>query len=198
MWGFLLASLLIELTPGPNMTWLAVVGARHGRRAALAAVAGVCLGLGLAGLVAGFGLTVLFNTFPSLLTALRVAGTLYLLYLAYDAWIDADDEDVAAASYRTYFSQGFVSNALNPKAYLFYAAILPQFLSPDAGWPQIAWLTALYVAVATGVHTAIALASGSLAGWLKHSPQAVILRRVLAALIGLAAIWFFISTGNLK
>ena len=56
MLAFLLASLLIELTPGPNMTWLAALGASRGRAAALAAVGGVALGLAFAGAVAGFGL----------------------------------------------------------------------------------------------------------------------------------------------
>lgn len=57
LWSFLLASILIELTPGPNMTWLAVLGAARGRKIALAAVAGICLGLAVAGIVAGVGLT---------------------------------------------------------------------------------------------------------------------------------------------
>ncbi len=199
MWAFIAASVLIELTPGPNMTWLAVLGATHGRKSALAAVAGVALGLAVAGAVAAFGLVVLFDAFPGLITVLRVAGTLYLFYLAYDAWVDASGAEVNAAPNATYFAQGFVSNALNPKAYLFYAAILPQFLTiPDHPAREIALLTAIYVAVATTIHSGIALLSGSLAGWLRKSPQAVVVRRGLAVAIGLAAIWFFISTGQLK
>ena len=55
LWSFILASILIELTPGPNMTWLAVLGASRGRPTALAAVAGICIGLAIAGAVIGFG-----------------------------------------------------------------------------------------------------------------------------------------------
>ena len=199
MWAFVVTAIIIELTPGPNMTWLAVLGATRGRGAALAAVAGIALGLALAGLVAGLGLTVLFDNFPSLLTALRIAGTLYLFYLAYDAWTDAvGEEKIADKPNSAYFSQGFVSNALNPKAYLFYAAILPQFLAiPDHPQLQIAMLTAIYVAIATTIHAGIGLTAGSIAGWLEHSPQAVLIRRALAVAIGLAAVWFFISTGRM-
>ena len=199
MWAFVLTATIIELTPGPNMTWLAVLGATRGRTAALAAVAGIALGLALAGLVAGLGLTVLFENFPSLLTALRIAGTLYLFYLAYGAWTDAvGEEKIADKPNSAYFSQGFVSNALNPKAYLFYAAILPQFLNiPDHPQRQIALLTAIYVAIATTIHAGIGLAAGSIAGWLEHSPQAVLIRRALAVAIALAAVWFFISTGRM-
>ena len=199
MLEFVIASIVIELTPGPNMTWLAVLGATRGRGPALIAVAGVCLGLALAGLVAGLGLTVLFVTFPSLLTALRYAGTLYLLYLAYAAWVDTQaPPEVQGRKTSSYFMQGFVSNALNPKAYLFYAAILPQFLSAANATREIVLLTSIYVAVATTIHFLIALASGSLANWLAHAPHANTLRRAMALAIAAAAVWFFISTGQMK
>ena len=200
MFAFLLTAVFIELTPGPNMTWLAVLGATRGRSAALAAVAGIALGLALSGIVSALGLTVLFDNFPSLLNLLRYAGTIYLFYLAYDAWTDAGAaEAVIKKSKKAYFAQGFVSNALNPKAYLFYAAILPQFLSiPDHPHTEIALLTAIYVAVATLIHATIGLLAGSVAEWLAHSPAAVTVRRALAIAIALAACWFFISTGHLK
>jgi len=198
MLAFIIAATLIELTPGPNMTWLAVLGATRGRKPALAAVAGIGLGLTLAGLVAGLGLTLLFQAFPSLLTALRYAGTFYLFYLAYDAWQDSTKPpQVAARSHSAFLVQGFVSNALNPKAYLFYAAILPQFLTTANQTREIALLTAIYVVVATSIHFFIALAAGSLADWLAHAPQAQTLRRAMALAIAAAAIWFFISTGHM-
>jgi threonine/homoserine/homoserine lactone efflux protein len=200
MFEFIIASIIIELTPGPNMTWLAVLGATRGRGSALATVAGICLGLAFAGLVAGLGLTLLFDNYPSLLMGLRWLGTFYLFYLAYDAWIDSTAaENIEEKSMLAYFVQGLISNALNPKAYLFYAAILPQFMTvTDNPQQQLALLTAVYVAIATAIHTAIAILAGSLSGWLEHSPQAKLVRRCLAVAIAIAAIWFFISTGNLK
>ena len=200
MLGFLLTAIIIELTPGPNMTWLAVLGATRGRAAALFAVAGVALGLSLAGIVAGLGLTVLFDNYPSLTTGLRVAGTLYLFYLAYDAWTQASgNEAVSGRSNNAYFTQGFISNALNPKAYLFYVAILPQFLSvADQPIKELTILTMIYVAVATSIHFVIGFAAGSLSPWLAHSPQATLLRRVMAAAIAATGVWFFISTRHLQ
>ena len=197
MFAFLLASLLIELTPGPNMTWLAALGASRGRAAALAAVAGVALGLAFAGPVAGFGLSAIIQSEPWLFNALRWAGALYLLYLAYDAWRSsaASIEVTAAAPLRQFFLQGLASNLLNPKAYLFYAAILPQFIDtarPVGG--QVVTLTLLYVAVATLVHAAIAFLSGTLAPWLASSPSATALRRALALAIAATAVWFLYST----
>ncbi len=200
MLEFIVASIIIELTPGPNMTWLAVLGATRGRASALAAVGGICLGLAFAGLVAGLGLTLLFDNYPSLITGLRWVGTLYLFYLAYDAWVDSDAaQKVEEKSNVAYFAQGLISNVLNPKAYLFYAAILPQFIMiSDHPKQQVATLTIIYVVIATIIHASIAVLAGSLSSWLEHSPQAILVRRCLAVAIALAAIWFFISTGNLK
>lgn len=197
MLTFLLASLLIELTPGPNMTWLAALGASRGRPAALAAVAGIALGLVFAGAVAGVGLSALIATEPWLFAGLRWAGAIYLMYLAYDAWRDSGRpvELRQEAPLPQCFMQGLIGNILNPKAYLFYAAILPQFIDstrPIAG--QVVILTLLYVAVATAVHTAIALLAGSLAPWLAGSPHAGLVRRALAIAIAATAFWFLYAT----
>jgi threonine/homoserine/homoserine lactone efflux protein len=196
MISFVLASILIELTPGPNMTWLAVLGATKGRTAALAAVAGICLGLTIAGLVAGLGLSALLLQVPELFTALRWAGTLYLFYLAWDAWRDAAEvQDATSQTTRQAFVQGLVSNVLNPKAYLFYAAILPPFIDPQKEvLEQILFLSLTYVAIATIIHAGIAVLAGAIARWLSTSSKAVILRKALALLIAAAAVWFFFST----
>jgi threonine/homoserine/homoserine lactone efflux protein len=196
MWSFVLASIIIELTPGANMTWLAVLGATRGRKVALAAVAGICIGLAIAAAVAGLGLTTVLSRYPELLTALRWAGTLYLLYLAWEAWTDSDKGTASAnTSVAASFRQGLISNMLNPKAYLFYAAMLPPFIKPDAdATQQVVLLSAIYVGIATIIHAGIAIASGSVADWLEKSPQAVIVRKSLAVLIAAAAIWFFYST----
>jgi threonine/homoserine/homoserine lactone efflux protein len=196
LWSFVVASILIELTPGPNMTWLAVLGAARGRTTALAAVAGICVGLAVAGTVAGVGLTAVFTQWPYLLDVLCWVGTFYLFYLAWDAWRDSDDvqsganEDPIRA-----FQQGLITNILNPKAYMFYAAMLPQFMSGTMGVAtEVTLLTAVYVAVATIIHAGIAVLSGTLANFLKSSSKAVTIRRGMAALIAIAAIWFFYST----
>jgi threonine/homoserine/homoserine lactone efflux protein len=196
MLSFILASIIIELTPGPNMTWLAVLGATRGRTQAFAAVAGICLGLAIAAVIAGLGLTALLYEVPQLFTALRWAGTLYLLYLAWDAWTDAKGhEEIHNGTPARAFTQGLISNILNPKAYLFYAAMLPQFIDPaKSASQQIALLSVIYVVIATIIHACIAMLSGGIADWLAKSPQALVVRRILAALIAAAAVWFFYST----
>lgn len=197
-WSFIAASILIELTPGPNMTWLAVLGAARGRMTALAAVAGIAIGLAVAALVASFGLTALLTAFPALVHGLRLGGTAYLFYLAWDAWRSSNaSPDGRHAGLAAAFRQGLIGNVLNPKAYLFYAAVLPQFIS-GAGdlMREVALLSAAYVGVATIIHGGIAILAGTAARFLESSPHAVTIRKAMAVLIALAACWFFYATNT--
>ncbi len=80
--AFAVTSLIIELTPGPNMAYLALIAATEGRRPGYAAVAGVALGLGALGLAAAVGLSALIAEAPVVYQAIRWAGVAYLLWLA--------------------------------------------------------------------------------------------------------------------
>jgi threonine/homoserine/homoserine lactone efflux protein len=195
---FLVTATLIELTPGPNMAWLALLGASRGRMAALAAVAGVGLGLSIAGAAAALGVSALIGKTPWLFQALRWAGSLYLFYLAWDTLTGSSAE--ADAKYdkpvRRYFLQGLGSNILNPKAYLVYAAVLPQFVILTVPvLPQLALLTVLYVLVATVIHSGIAILAGSFNAVFARPVYRVWINRCFAGLLALVAIWFFYSTG---
>jgi threonine/homoserine/homoserine lactone efflux protein len=84
--SFLLTSFLIEITPGPNMTYLALVSASDGRRAGFATVLGVASGLAVVGAIAAIGVAELIQASTLLYEVLRWAGVLFLLYLAWDGW----------------------------------------------------------------------------------------------------------------
>jgi threonine/homoserine/homoserine lactone efflux protein len=195
---FLATAILIELTPGPNMAWLALLGASRGRMAALATVAGVALGLAIAGTAAAVGVSALISTTPWLFNALRWAGSLYLLYLAWDAWHGGTDgvDEKNDPSMSRYFLQGLGSNMLNPKAYLVYAAVLPQFINvPGNVLNQLIILTSLYVFVATAIHATIAMLGGSLNGFFADTTSRKMLGRIFALILTAVAVWFFYSTG---
>ena len=109
--SFAFAAVLVELTPGPNMAWLALLAATEGRARGFAAVAGVALGLGLMGAAAALGLAALVQTQPQVYQALRWAGMLYLLWLALEAWRAASSEagDKIGQNGWHYFWQGVAS-----------------------------------------------------------------------------------------
>src|SRR6476659_2017290 len=126
--AFILTSLIIEMTPGPNMAYLAVLSASRGRIAGLAAVLGVASGLALLGVAVGLGAGSLILNNPLAYEGLRWAGALYLCWLAYDSWHEARQPVEAAPVARSrlvHFRRGFVTNLLNPKAALFFIAVVP-------------------------------------------------------------------------
>jgi threonine/homoserine/homoserine lactone efflux protein len=194
--SYLATVLLIELTPGPNMAYLAALTLGSGRRAGLAAVAGVALGLALIGLAAALGAAALVAASPVLWNALRWAGTAYLFYLAWETWRGEAETspaglDGARLGHRRFFLRGLVTNILNPKAALFYVAIMPRFLPPKgADLSDGLLLTAISVAIATIVHMAIVLLAAVLHPVLSQPTRLRGTRRMLA--IGLAgiALWF--------
>lgn len=195
--GFALASLLIELTPGPNMMYLALLSASEGRRAGLAAVAGVALGLTLVGLATALGVSALILQQPLAYQTVRWAGVGYLLWLAYDGWRgaeQAEDQGGPGESLSRYFRRGLITNLLNPKAAMFYVAVLPGFLPEGAGVVDAVTLSAVYVAVATVIHAAIVAAAGSAQVVLQDEARAKVVRRGLAiGLVGVA-VWVVIKT----
>jgi len=196
--AFALTSLILELTPGPNMAWLALLSVDRGRIAGLAAVAGVGLGLLVLGVAAGFGLGSLIAENRWLYEALRWGGIAFLLYLAWDSYresrqpLGARDTNQRLA---LHFRRGLVTNLLNPKAALFYVTVLPNFVDaarPAAG--QLLLLTGIYVTVATLVHAAIALAGGQLQPLFATDRARRVLGIVAAVLLVAIAVWVALAT----
>ena len=196
--AFALASLLIELTPGPNMTYLALVAAAEGRRLGFAAVAGVALGLLTIGLVAAFGVAEIIRSSDLLYELLRWAGVAFLLYLAWEGWMKgAEDAPLAAPSMAALFRRGLITNLLNPKAAVFYVTVLPAFTVPSSELlPQTLTLSLIYVSVATAVHAAIVLMASLVHPWLADPVWERRARRILSALLALVAIGFMWSTAR--
>jgi threonine/homoserine/homoserine lactone efflux protein len=197
--AFLLTALLIELTPGPNMAWLALTSASEGRRAGLAAVSGIALGLGVLGAISAFGLAELATASPVVFHLLRYAGVAYLLWLAWQAWTGKGEVSPGAAKdnaqLSAWFRHGLLLNLLNPKAAIFFIAVLPAYISPgQIVMTQTLSLSASYVAIATAVHVAIVLLAGQAHDWLSSGSRQRIVRRGFAIMLAAVAIWFLVST----
>jgi threonine/homoserine/homoserine lactone efflux protein len=196
LFEFALASLLIELTPGPNMAYLAALSLAEGRRTGLAAVAGVALGLAGIGLLAAFGLAAAVERIPYAYEVLRYAGAGFLLYLAWEGWRGIGDAQGDSIGRGAAFRRALLTNLLNPKAAAFYLAVLPLFLNPARQdiTVQTLELVAVYVAIATAVHAALVLFAAGLRPYLVQGPYERLVRRLLAASLALVAIWFFWGT----
>jgi threonine/homoserine/homoserine lactone efflux protein len=196
VFSFLLICLVVELTPGPNMAYLTMISSVHGRKAGFSMVAGITAGLFVVGLVATLGAAALVLENPTLYHSLRGAGILYLLWLAWDSWrTPALSTGIAAHFDHRSFWRGFVTNILNPKAWMFYVTVLPAFI--DTSRPflgQALAMTTAYVMVATLVHSTIAIL-GERGGRYLHGPAAMkTMRYVFSGLLLGLAIWFAWST----
>lgn len=191
---FLAAVILMEITPGPNMGWLALVSLSQGRTAGLAAVAGITLGLSLWMVAAAFGLTEVVMRWPALYQAIRWAGVVFLLYLAWDAWRSTDAtarQTPEPALRRQLFRRGLIGNLLNPKAALLYVVLLPGFMRPGYGAPlvQALVLGGLHIGISIVVHSAIVLTASRAGGSLLTRQQSPVMRTLMALSLVAVAAW---------
>ncbi|HIG22296.1 MAG TPA: LysE family translocator [Henriciella marina] len=195
--AFLGAMALVELTPGPNMGWLTALAAQQGRRVGFMAVVGITLGLAVQLVLAATGFSAFIAGNPLVYEVLRWAGIAFMLYLALEAWRETGEASPGQAKALEGFRRGFIANLLNPKALVFYIAVVTQFAGrggevPSAG--AILILGSLHILVAILVHVCLVLAGSRLGEQIEHYRQSPWVRAGFAlALIGIAA-WMAVST----
>ena len=185
----------MALTPGPNMIYLVSRSICQGRTAGLISLGGVALGFVFYMLCAAFGITALLLAVPYAYDALRFAGVIYLLWLAWQALKPGGRSpfEVRALppdSPRKLFAMGFVTNLLNPKIAILYLSLLPQFIDPRHGsvLAQSLVLGCVQIAFSVTVNATVAITAGSIAGFLARRPAWLAMQRWLmgTVLAGLA------------
>lgn len=189
------AALLMVLTPGPNMIYLISRSICQGKRAGVVSLLGVIAGFLVHMFAAAAGLTALFLAIPMAYEALKWAGAVYLLWMAWQAVRPGarspfEARDLPVDPPRRLFLMGFLTNVLNPKIAFFYLSIFPQFVSPAHGslFVQSIELGFTQIAVSFTVNLSIALSAASLAAWFARSPRWLAAQRYVmgAVLAGLA------------
>lgn len=195
--GFALAVLLIEITPGPNMAWLVSLTLSNGRKAGLAATAGIAIGLTLNAALSSAGLSALLVNIPVVGQWVGIAAGMMMLWLAWRGWQEGGESSPAAVA--TYTPQrdllaGIGINLLNAKAALFFITVVPQFLSgPSAHFSEILVLGLISVGVATLVHLTLVLGADHLRRFVTTPATIRPVRRVLALVMVMVGCWFFYS-----
>ncbi|MNO52924.1 Homoserine/homoserine lactone efflux protein [compost metagenome] len=135
---YLLASLGLSLTPGPNSLLALTHGALYGARRTLFTIVGGVFGFSALIALAMFGLSALLQTSASVLSVLKWVGGAYLIWLGIQLWRSPAmhlelSGRTAQMSNTGLFRQGLLSAMANPKVLLFYGAFLPQFIDPQRG-----------------------------------------------------------------
>lgn len=178
--AFAVAAEALLVVPGPSVLFVVSRGVTYGRRAALATVAGNTAGSALQVVLVAVGLGAVVARSAAVFTAMKLFGAAYLVHLGIRAWRDrrslAGALGTAVAPPRStarLVRDGFVVGATNPKSTLFFLAVLPQFVRPEAGHPslQLLALGLLFCAMALVSDGAYGLAAGSVRRWLARSPR---------------------------
>jgi len=168
--GFLLASMLITLAPGPDNLLVLCLGMARGRKPDIAFGLGCAVGCLNHSLLAALGGSTLIATSPVAFQALKLAGGLYLMWLGIQAVCQMQDaacQSVTQASReseRQLFVRGLLANAINPKVVLFFLAFLPQFVDKSGapgGW-QIMQLGMVFTVQAALIFSAIGWFAGTI------------------------------------
>lgn len=176
--AFTAASLLLAMTPGPDMTLSISRALSQGRGPALYVVLGTSLGIVVHTLLVAFGISALITASPTAFLILKTGGAAYLLWLAVQAIRYGSNFTVKAATgpRGTAFaniSTGFWVNLLNPKVIIFFMTFLPQFISasdPDVTG-KLVFLGLFFIVVGIPVNIIVILAADGLAGWLQRNPK---------------------------
>jgi threonine/homoserine/homoserine lactone efflux protein len=176
--AYTVASLLLFVTPGPDMSlWLSrTIGS--GRAAGFAAMAGTNAGCLVHTVLAAFGISVLIAASETAFLALKIVGAAYLLWLAVDAIRNGSSLNVregvqASPSIAKNALLGFTVNLTNPKVVLFFITFLPQFVS--ASDPHVTgklmFLGLFFVLLSLPLSTLLILGAERLVNWLKARPR---------------------------
>lgn len=181
---FLGATLALNLTPGPDMLYVIARGSGEGTRAAIVSTFGIATGTLVHLTAVALGLVSLLAAVPLTYDLLRYAGAAYLVYLGVRALFSGAASaaaPVVPASLGRIYRQGVVTNVLNPKVALFFAAFLPQFADPSRGsvLAQLVALGLLFNLSGTTVNLAVGVAAGHAGARLReHLGPASALRKV--------------------
>ena len=187
---YVAAVALLIVTPGPTMLMCMTNSINHGPRRAMTSVAGAVTAVLGVMLLSAMGLGALLATSETAFTVAKVAGAAYLIWLGVktirsDAVLQLEGE-AAGSPGHSFYLQGFLVGASNPKAVLFFAAFFPQFLNPaEAIAPQFAVLASTFVAFELTVLTLCALGVARLMPLLRSSAPVRWINRICGGLFTL-------------
>lgn len=176
--AFITASVLLTLSPGPDIIYVLVQSITNGRTAGLFTTLGLVSGIIVHTSLVAFGVSAIIKESEIFFTILKTFGALYLFYLAYKVWkssgeLYVDTSTAPSKSNGALFQQGFIMNVLNPKVTIFFLAFFPGFLwDPEENTIyQFFVLGLLFLVQAFLIFSLVALLAGKISGYLKSHPS---------------------------
>jgi threonine/homoserine/homoserine lactone efflux protein len=177
--AFALLSYALIVIPGPNVLFVISRALQLGRAAGLAAVLGGQIGVYAQVIAVAFGVGALVERSVAIFTVIKLAGAAYLIYLGVQAvrhrrsLSAALDAPVVAKTTGRMLRDGFIVGVSNPKAIVFFAAVLPQFADRSAGHVpvQLLLLGVVFMAIALVSDSMWAIIAGTARSWFARSPR---------------------------
>jgi len=192
---FLFAATAIILLPGPSVLFTIARGVSWGRKTAVATVVGNNLGSLVTAVLVALGIGPLLQHSVFIYEAIQIAGGLYLVWLGIDAWrhrhqhaSDMLNAGEVAPTLRRTIREGFMVGLLNPKSFVFFAAIFPQFVDRSRNVPiQMMVLGLIFAVIAFISDSSWGILAGTARVWLARSPQRLVMLRSIGSsvMIGL-------------
>src|SRR6266540_5476828 len=176
---FLLASLVVVLIPGTGVVYTITTGLTLKWRASLAAAVGCTLGIVPHILASILGLSALLNMSARVFSVLKLAGAIYLLYIAWNMWREAGTLDIHQNSTETSLTKSIIKaiaiNLLNPKLTIFFFAFLPLFVSKNSSSPtmEMIMLSAVFMGMTFIVFALYGILASGVSAYLMNSSKAV-------------------------
>lgn len=176
---FLLTSLIVVLIPGTGAVYTITTGITLKWRASIAAAIGCTLGILPHILASVLGLSALLNMSAQAFSILKLAGSAYLLYLAWNMWREAGKLDLNRKNTETSFSQiilkAIAINLLNPKLTIFFLAFLPLFVPENSSSPtlEMILLSAIFMGITFVVFALYGILASGISAYLVKSSRAV-------------------------
>jgi len=174
---FLLATLAINLSPGPSVLYVTSVSVSYGLRAAIASILGMSVGIFVHVIAAVVGISALISTSATAFIVLKYIGAAYLIFLGLRLLRTSPSADqqelykLSTHSIRKLFWRGVLVDLFNPKIALFFFAFLPQFTgSSNGSYIQVLGLGCIFIFTGGAVNGCIAWAAAN--GVNKVKPKA--------------------------
>jgi len=197
---FLAASVALAFAPGPDNIFVLTQSALHGRKAGILVTLGLCTGLLVHTAAVSLGVAAIFQTSALAFNILKIAGAMYLLYLAFQAFragaAKLDETGKENLVWQKLYSRGIIMNITNPKVAIFFLAFLPQFADPSRGSITIQMLMfgGLFIGSTLLIFGTVAWFAGFLGEWLKGSAKAqIIMNRVAGTVFSSLALRLAVS-----
>lgn len=187
---FFIASLLLNLTPGNDMLYVASRSISQGPKAGIVSALGIFVGCFVHIMAAVLGLSIILARSAYLFSIIKFAGAGYLIYLGIRSLMSKPNmgkagENVPKLNKWKLFKQGIVTNALNPKVAIFFLSFLPQFVDPRSPYIKLDLVTlGLWFAVqGTLVLMIVAMILGKSRNFFKDNPKVWLIQEKITGII---------------